>query len=288
MKLFGRRQREQDNEQTPIFLDAHSVEGASEEEEEDVPNEETNTTFTARIIISDGSKPASSEEPAQEAGLDTTLGLENCSDCSSEAGNELIIITSAVLESDLEDVEAPPPESPLEEPTTPESEEIIQKEDKKVPQKEENRGRIQQVLFCLVCIVVFIGTVLVASFVPGDKGNQSANLLASKVNSTEIATETPTAMDTVFDGEDFADPELFLTLWYPTNASNSSEETIPSESLIIPPVADDEATAASTSFPVSSSSSSSSGFQPFNFSTMANLNTTLSFQGEANATAVVP
>ena len=109
MARLGRRQQKKQQQQAsehPIFSDAHSIDGVN-----DADTKFSQPTFSTRIIVSDGSNPRNNGELAQEPALDTTLGLEDFSDCESEEGNELVIITSAVLDSEpsmsQDDVEAP-------------------------------------------------------------------------------------------------------------------------------------------------------------------------------------
>lgn len=279
-RLLRRKRRDQkQGSEPPLFADDHSISGESEAGTSD---EETNIAdaspkFTTRVIVSSGSNNGASAEPAEDTDLETTLGLENCSDCSSEAGNELTIISSAVIEQEQTegdddeddedgedkfeevDVEAPP-ESPLEEA----------KPEIKVSQ-EETDGRNKFVFLCVFCVVVvLVGVVTTASVVPIHKKNRLEDLGNDGIDLTEITslypTEVPSAVNASFDDD----------LLFAFNSTNSSTEDLAAPddmaemtTTIGPTNAPTNEPSASPTFdPSVSPSNSPSLFEPFNFSSV--------------------
>ena len=148
MVRFGRRQRsvEEDPDDT-LFADADSVSGIRN----GGTTSHTGNTFSARIIVSDGTSNTCVTEIKNEneaSNLDTTLGLDHdLSVTSSGEGNELVIITNADgFEETSSDEESPIEVSNKE--IAPNS------KDKKVDRK--------MMLLLLICIILFVAFVVLA------------------------------------------------------------------------------------------------------------------------------
>ena len=172
MVKFGRRQRNREQEsEPPIFSDAHSMSGTS--------NGGTVSTFSARIIVSDGTTNTCTTEVVDTA-LDTTIGLEqDLSINSSGEGNELVIITNTVDDPDLE-------EAALE--RTP----IDTSSKEKAADTKKTRACMVALLF-----VFTIGVILVIALAATNKlgGDDSKNRLEADASTGVFTTMAPSTFD---------------------------------------------------------------------------------------------
>ena len=183
MGRFGRRQRSVEEDPPDIlFADADSVSGIH-----NGGTSHTGNTFSARIIVSDGTSNTCVTEIKNAntaSNLDTTLGLDHdLSVTSSGEGNELVIITNADGFEETSSDE----ESPIEV-----SNKMIapNSKDKKVDRK--------MMLLLLICIILFVTFVVLAvlGILALTDGNDSeAQRLDADASFQEINTIEPGTFD---------------------------------------------------------------------------------------------
>ncbi|CAB9499792.1 expressed unknown protein [Seminavis robusta] len=207
---LNRRQRNPPPE-SPIFSSERSL-GV-----ESVNEEGTKSTFQARIIVTEGGSnidPAMIEEPSQEAALDTTIALEEASECSD--GNELVIITSAVLEPDSEEDE---------ETAVAIEEAALQPVSNK--KDERDRGRILKVI--TVVLILLVAAVIMATLLTGDDENKSEALTSSGGEALDMVSETmaPSYVDDDMDVHDEEDHMIYATAAVTASPSMESSSMSP-------------------------------------------------------------
>ena len=228
MVKFGRRERSAQEATNTLFADADSVSGISEG-----VARPTGNTFSARIIVSDGTTNTCVTEVQDthtDSILDTTFGLENdLSVTSSGEGNELVIITNA----DGLDETSSDEESPIE----------VTNREFSAEKKERKVDRLF-IIFVVVIIILFVVLVVLAIvFFVADRGDENdaqkfdADASFQVISTVEPGTFYPSEITATADPSEFY-VETMSPTGSPTiitSAPTEKETSLPTSSPTVAP-----------------------------------------------------